>query len=271
LEEGLTHHDFSQRKLPFSGVFVLEDEEHSVLSGVMQTFGILTVRIDFAPVFGGGTIFVIFTGIFVLHLVGSVVVDIHTTCVGVLSKHVFVHFNDFLEFICELTLVTVKFVKHLLPVDHPILILVSHSEKYWRPLYHKADIDPHVISSISIEHGWIEIQLLFQCFKLSLFELILYFIYLAALVGQSILFQSLLSIKLPLEFLSIIKVLDDPPILLRGIMDRYFASCLIISHIGLLEIPFLLFDKHLQDVHFPLHKIVHPSNVADVVGECAVG
>ena len=45
-EEGLTEIDSGYWELPFIGVFVFDDEEHSIFSCVMETLGVLALWIN---------------------------------------------------------------------------------------------------------------------------------------------------------------------------------------------------------------------------------
>lgn len=90
--ESYTKQNFVGGELPLAGVLVLENQESSVFSRIVQTASISGCRVNLGPIFTRSAV-----GL-AIKLVSWEIVQVHVAGVRVISKDILVKLDDLLEF-----------------------------------------------------------------------------------------------------------------------------------------------------------------------------
>jgi hypothetical protein len=112
-------------EFPLTCELILENKEGTILSRVVETTPISGLWVNFGPVFTGRTIFL------AIHLVSGEVIQIHIANIGVLSKNVFVEFDNFFELGDVGLLIDVVLVHYLTAHLDMFEVLFVHLHENW--------------------------------------------------------------------------------------------------------------------------------------------
>lgn len=129
LEETLSKVHFGCWELPFMSKFVLDKQVDSIFACIVEAFLILNLRINMGEVLGGCAVGDFFIGLWVNHLVGWVIVQVHFASLSIIVHELFVKLRCFFNLIYINSLIHVVLIEEHVLVAIELEISVTHVQE----------------------------------------------------------------------------------------------------------------------------------------------